>query len=288
MITNTVTGENMDKGEIILYQPNDTVAVEVRLEEETVWLTQSHIAELFGVKVPAISKHLKNIFECGELDENSVISILEITAADGKIYDTKIYNLDAILSVGYRVNSINATQFRRWANKILKDYLLKGYSINNRMNRIEDNMEVLKNKVNEIDLQINTQLIPTQGVFFGGQIFDAYVFASDLIKSAKKSIVLIDNYADESVLVMLSDRKPKVTAHIYAQKFTEKLQLSITKHRQQYEQITVSEVKNVHDRFLIIDDTVYHIGASLKDLGNKLFAFSKMEMKPADILKGVL
>ena len=294
MITNTITSENMDKGEIVLYQPDDTIAVEVRLKEESVWLSQAQIAELFDTARTNIVEHIKHIYEENELDIEATCRDFRQVRMEGSRQVARTipcYDLDMIISIGYRVNSKRATQFRRWANQILKDYLLKGYAIRpeidvvklyaNHESRI---IELEKN----VDFFVKTSLPPKEGVFFGGQIFDAYVFASDLIKSAKKSIVLIDNYADESVLVMLSDRKPKVTAHIYAQKFTEKLQLSITKHRQQYEQITVSEVKNVHDRFLIIDDTVYHIGASLKDLGNKLFAFSKMEMKPADILKGVL
>ena len=274
------------KGEIVLYQPNDTVAVEVRLEEETVWLTQAHIAELFGTQRQAITKHLKNIFECGELDENSVSSILELTAADGKKYDTKIYNLDAILSVGYRVNSINATLFRRWANQILKDYLLKGYAVNHRIDRLERKIVEHDQK---FDLLIKTSLPPKEGVFFDGQIFDAYIFVSNLIKSANKSIILIDNWADETVLVMLSDRKPKVSAKIYTQRhrITEKLQLALAKHSQQYEQVTIDAVENVHDRFLIIDNTVYAIGASMKDLGKRLFAFFKMEIRPEELMKNI-
>ena len=182
------------KNEIILYRPNELAEhIEVRFDEETVWLTQTQIADLFGVKQPAISKHLKNIFNSGELDEDSVHSILELTAADGKKYDTRIYNLDAILSVGYRVNSINATIFRRWATEKLRDYLLKGYAINTRMDRIEDNVDALKNKVEEIDLQIKTHQIPNQGVLFDGQVFDAYNLASDIFRSAKQSIVVIDN-----------------------------------------------------------------------------------------------
>ncbi|MCL2689189.1 MAG: virulence RhuM family protein [Chitinispirillia bacterium] len=279
-----------NKGEIVLYQPNDTVAVEVRLEDETVWLTQAQIAELFGTKRPAITKHLKNIFECGELDERVVSSILELTTQHGAIANktqtiqTKIYNLDVILSVGYRVNSINATLFRRWANQILKDYILRGYAINHRIDRLESKIVEHDQK---FDLLIKTALPPVQGVFFDGQIFDAYVFASDLIKSAKKSIILIDNYVDETVLVMLSDRKPNVTAKIYTWRITEKLQLSLTKHCQQYEPIEIEEVKTFHDRFLIIDNTVYAIGASMKDLGKRLFAFFKMEINPAELMKNI-
>jgi len=270
------------QNEIILYHPDNAVEVEVRLENETVWLTQNQIALLFGVKQPAISKHLKNIFLSRELDEFSVYSILEYTAADGKIYRTGFYNLDAILSVGYRVNSLNATMFRIWANRILKDYLLKGYAVNQRIDRLE--RKIIEHD-QKFDLLIKTSLPPKEGVFFQGQIFDAYVFASDLIKSAKKSIVLIDNYIDETVLILLSKRQAKVSAEIYTKQISTQLQLDLTTHNAQYEMISIYETDSYHDRFLFIDGTVYHIGASLKDLGKKLFAFSKMGMKHTDILK---
>ena len=200
------------KNEIILYRPNElTEHIEVRFDKDTAWLTQAQIAELFGTKRQAITRHLKNVFERGELNEISVSSILELTAADGKKYDTKIYNLDAIISIGYRVNSVNATLFRRWATDKLRDYLLKGYAINNRMNRIEDNVEALKNKVDEIDLQINTHLIPTQGIFSDGQVFDAYELTSKIIRSAKNSIVLID-------IMLASKRKVSLVCLIIFEK----------------------------------------------------------------------
>lgn len=282
------------QGEIILYQPNEAVKLEVRLEKETVWLTQTQIAELFGVKQPAISKHLKNIFNSGELVENSVHSILEYTAADGKKYKTKFYNLDAILSVGYRVNSKNATLFRQFANQVLKDYLLKGYSINQRINQLENKIDSklathdrqLEELTNKVDFFVRTSLPPLEGVFFDGQIFDAYKFVIDLIKSAKQSIILIDNYVDESVLLMLSKRRSGVSATIYTYKINAQLQLDLEKHNDQYPPIDIRTYKNSHDRFLIIDQTeVYHIGASLKDLGKKLFAFSKMSVNAAILIK---
>jgi len=201
------------KNEIILYRPNELAEhIEVRFDNDTVWLTQAQIAELFGTKRPAISKHLRNIFESGELIEYEVSSKMEHTtvhgAIEGKMQTSliKIYNLNAILSVGYRVNSINATLFRRWATERLKDYLLIGYAINTRMNRIEDNADTLKNRVDEIELQISTHLLPTQGVFFDGQVFDAYELMSKIIRSAEQNIVLIDNYIDESTLTHLSKR----------------------------------------------------------------------------------
>ena len=286
----------MEQGEIILYQPDEAVKLDVRLEGETVWLTQAQIAELFGTRRQAITKHLKNIFDSEELNEESVCSILELTAADGKNYKTKFYNLDAILSVGYRVNSKNATLFRRWANSVLKDYLLKGYSINQRLNEIEQRMDnrffqiekTITEHGKKIDVFVRTSLPPVEGIFFDGQIFDAYKFASELIKSARKSLLLIDNYVDESVLLMLSKRQSGVTATVYTQRITPQLQLDLDRFNSQYPPVDVRTCKLSHDRFLIIDDTeVYHIGASLKDLGTKWFAFSKMSV-PAKVITNLL
>ena len=286
----------MEQGEIILYQPDEAVKLDVRLEGETVWLTQAQIAELIGTSMQAITKHLKNIFDSEELNEESVCSILELTAADGKNYKTKFYNLDAILSVGYRVNSKNATLFRRWANSVLKDYLLKGYSINQRLNEIEQRMDnrffqiekTITEHGKKIDFFVRTSLPPVEGIFFDGQIFDAYKFASELIKSARKSLLLIDNYVDESVLLMLSKRQSGVTATVYTQRITPQLQLDLDRFNSQYPPVDVRTCKLSHDRFLIIDDTeVYHIGASLKDLGKKWFAFSKMSV-PAKVITNLL
>lgn len=280
-----------EKSEIILYQPDETIKLEVRLEKESVWLTQQQIAELFGTRRQAITKHLKNIFACGELEERAVGSILELTATDGKSYKTKVYNLDAILSVGYRVNSRNATLFRRWANQVLKEYLLRGYSFNQRLNDMEQRMDNKlmrhEQRLNQIDQKIDffvrTSLPPIEGIFFDGQIFDAYAFASDLVKSARKSIVLIDNYVDESVLTILDKRTENVTATIYTNRITKQLQLDIERHNVQYPPVEIHTYTQAHDRFLIIDNEVYHVGASLKDLGKKLFAFSKMAI-PAEII----
>jgi len=276
---------NPCQNEIILYQPDSRVEIEVRLENENIWLTQAQIAMLFGVNVPAISKHLKNIYGSGELEQDSTFSILENMGNDGKqTYQTKYYNLDAILSVGYRVNSRNATLFRRWATQVLKDYMLKGYVITQRFERIEERLAAHDK---QISFFVRTALPPLQGVFFEGQIFDAYVFIADLIKSAKKSIVLIDNYLDENILLLLSKRLPKVKAKIYTKQISAQLQLDLVKHNAQYEQISISVSNHFHDRFLLVDSVVYHIGASLKDLGKKLFAFSKMEVKDTEILKNL-
>ena len=284
------------QGEIILYQPDESVRMEVRIEDETVWLTQAQIAELFETKRQAITKHLKIIFQSGELNENSVCSILELTASDGKSYKTKTYNLDAIISVGYRVNSKNATLFRRWASQVLKDYLLKGHVINQRISNLEQRVDakflsydMQLTRLNEkVDFFVRTSLPPVEGIFFDGQIFDAYAFATNLIKSAKNSLILIDNYIDESTLLMLSKRTTGVDATIYTQRITPQLQLDLTRHNNQYPPINIRTYRQAHDRFLIIDQSdVYHIGASLKDLGKKLFAFSKMDI-PASILTKLL
>ena len=276
----------MEQGEIILYQPDEAVKLEVRLEDETVWLTQEQIADLFGTKRPAITKHLNNIYKSGELDIDSTCSILEHMGNDGKQrYTTKYYNLDAILSIGYRVNSKNATLFRKWANSVLKDYLLKGYSINKRLSELE---RTVAQHTKKIDFFVRTALPPVEGIFYNGQIFDAYKFATDLVKSARRSIVLIDNYVDETVLLMLSKRSVGVSATIYTQRITQQLQLDLDRHNSQYPPIDIRTYRDSHDRFLIVDETdVYHIGASLKDLGKKMFAFSKLDI-PAAVITDLL
>jgi hypothetical protein len=272
------------KNEIILYQSDELAKhLEVRIdaEQETVWLNQYQLAELFQTDRTSILKHLKNIYSTGELDEKTTCANFAQVRKEGKRMVTREilnYNLDAILSVGYRVNSIRGTQFRIWANRVLKDYLLKGYAINNRMNRLEDRFDNLADKVNQIDLQINTQLIPTQGVFFDGQIFDAYEMVSKIIRSAKESIVLIDNYIDESTFTHLSKKKENVKVCLLCKKSDQQLQLDLKKANEQYGNFTVKTFAASHDRFLMIDQKdIYHIGASLKDLGKKWFAFSKLE-----------
>ena len=273
----------MNNNEIILYQPDGSISLEVRVENETIWLTQKQMAQLYGTAVPAISKHIKNIFDSGELQAESTVSKMEIVQQEGNrsiSRVTSIYNLDMIIAVGYRVNSHQATSFRIWATKVLKEYLYRGFAMYQRMDRIENQVNELSNQVQSL---VRTALPPTQGVFFDGQIFDAYVFAADLVKSAKESIVLIDNYVDESVLLLLSKRNANVTARIITRKISPVLATDLAKHNQQYPPITVEESSRFHDRFLIIDATVYHIGASLKDLGKKLFAFSRLDI-PAEML----
>ena len=274
----------MDKGEIILYQPNNSIELEVRLEAETVWLTQAQIALLFGVDRTVIVRHIGNVYRTHELDAISTCAKIAQVQTEGKrtvMREVNYYNLDMILSVGYRVNSINATKFRQWANKVLKDYLLHGYAVNQRIERLENRVSRTEEK---IELFVRTSLPPMEGVFYEGQIFDALVFASNLIKSAKRSVVLIDNYIDESVLVTLSKRENNVLAKIVTRSISDQFRLDLNRHNSQYPQIDVEERTDIHDRFLIIDDTVYHIGASLKDLGKRLFAFSKLEISPEIIL----
>jgi hypothetical protein len=278
----------MEQGEIILYQPDEAVKLEVRLEDETVWLTQAQLVELFQSSKANISEHIKNIYEQGELEENSTVRDFRTVRQEGKrqvVRNISYYNLDAIISIGFRVNSKRGILFRQWANKVLKDYLLKGYSINRRLSELEQTVSEHSKK---IDFFVRTSLPPVEGIFFDGQIFDAYKFASDLIKSARQSLVLIDNYVDESVLLMLSKRQPGVTATIYTQRITPQFRLDLDRHNDQYPPVDVRTCKLSHDRFLIVDETdVYHIGASLKDLGKKWFAFSKLSL-PAEMITNLL
>jgi len=280
----------MEKGEIILYQPDNSIELEVRIEAETVWLTQAQMAELFQKDRTVVTRHINNVFAEGELDQESNVHFLHIPFSDRPV---KLYSLDVIISVGYRVKSQRGTQFRRWANQVLKEYLLKGYAFNQQLlhfeERIDNRLIKHERQIDElsekVDFFVRTSLPPVEGVFYDGQIFDAYVFASNLIKSAKSSIVLIDNYVDESVLTTLSKRENNVLAKIVTKSISDQFHLDLNRHNSQYPQIDVEERTDIHDRFLIIDNTVYHIGASLKDLGKKLFAFSKLEISPEVIQK---
>ena len=273
----------MEKGEIILYQPNEIIRLEVRLEEESVWLSIDDMAKLFDRDKSVIGKHIRNIFKEEELFRDSVWAKFAYTASDNKVYQVDYYNLDVIISVGYRVKSKQGTRFRQWANQVLKDYLLKGYSINHRLQALE---RTVADHSQKIDFFVRTALPPIEGIFYNGQIFDAYRFATDLIKSAQHSLVLIDNYVDETTLLMLSKRNEGVTATIYTAKISQQLQLDIEKHNDQYPPIQLRTYKESHDRFLLIDGKeMYHIGASLKDLGKKLFAFSKMNAPAGFFLK---
>ena len=292
---NELPSASEQKNEIILYQPDDLIRLEVRMEGETVWLNRQQMSLLFGRDVKTIGKHISNALK-EELSTFPVVANFATTAIDGKTYQVRYYNLDMILSVGYRVKSSRGIEFRRWANHILKDYLLKGYSINQRLSdvetRIDNKLMRHEQRLDQIDQKIDffvrTSLPPVEGIFFDGQIFDAYAFVSDLVRSAHKDIILIDNYVDESVLTLLDKRQKSANAAIYTGHISRQLQLDIQRHNAQYLPIEVHTCNNVHDRFLIIDNVVYHIGASLKDLGKKLFAFSKMAMPSETLLQRIL
>ncbi len=288
-----MTNIEPSKGEIVMYQPDETIRLEVRMEGETVWLNQAQMAELFGTKRPAITKHLNNIYKCKELLEKSTCSILEHMGNDGKqIYSTKYYNLDAIISVGFRVNTKRGIEFRQWANRILKEYLLRGYVINSRIVALEEHVakqdsqiEDLKDKVNFF---VRSSLPPVEGIFYDGQIFDAYAQIISLIKQAKRSIILIDNYISTDTLTMLSNRSASVSATIYTRQLSPQQQLDLQRHNQQYPPVAVNFCQRNHDRFLIIDDAVYIFGASLKDAGKKLFAYIRMQgTTPTELLSNI-
>ena len=293
------------QNEIVLYQPDELTKLEVRVENETVWLTQAQMAELFQRAPQNITMHIRNIYAEGELNtESTCKDFLQVQKEGNRDVkrSVRVYNLDVIISVGYRVKSQRGTAFRIWANGIIKSYLLHGFAINNQLialqRQIDSRFAQQDSKIlsieqqlsyhdKKIDFFVRTSLPPKEGVFYEGQIFDAYAFASDLVKSATKSLILIDNYIDESVFTLLDKRAKGVTATIYTQPFSEQTQLDIKKHNAQYPSLEVKQTKNIHDRFLIIDDTVYHIGASIKDLGKRLFAFSKMEMEKEVILRAI-
>lgn len=262
--------------EIVLYQTNELPErIEVRIENETVWLSQDQLSALFQRDQSVISRHIRNIFKEGELDEISSMQKMHIAHSDKPV---AFYNLDVIISVGYRVKSKQGTQFRIWATNVLRDYLLKGYALNQRMNRIENTVEHLAATVNEISFQIKSRELPAQGVFFDSQIFDAYEFTSKIIRSARETIVLIDNYMDESTITHLCKKSKAVKVLLLTKTISKQLSLDVKKANEQYAHFEIRPFAKSHDRFLIIDYAeVYHLGASLKDLGRKWFAFSRMD-----------
>ena len=275
-----------NKGEIVVYQPNDITRLEVRIEHDSVWLTQAQIAELFQRDRTVVTRHIKNVFGEQELEEKSNVHFLHFANSDKPV---KYYSLDVIISVGYRIKSIQGTRFRQWANHVLKNHLLKRHLSDYRITEINDMLlihdRILKEHSEKIDFFVRTSLPPTHGIFFDGQMFDAYVFAADLIRSARKSVVLIDNYVDETVLTVLDKRGMEVDAVIYTKDISKKFCLDLKKHNEQYRPVEVRTFTKAHDRFLLIDERVYHIGASLKDLGRKWFAFSLMtEWTAQDII----
>ena len=286
------------QGELVIYQADD-VKIEVVLNEDMVWLSQSQIVQLFQSSKANISEHIKSIYHQNELDKDSTIRNFRTVRIEGNrevLRNITYYNLDVIISVGFRVNTKIGIHFRQWANNILKNNLLKGYSINQRIDYIENKFDnklynhdvQLKEISEQINYFVQKSMPPVQGVFYGGEIFEAYKFMTGLIKIANESIIVIDNYIDESVLTMLDKRKDGVVATIYTDKISNQLKLDLERHNKQYSAIEIQTVKNIHDRFVIIDnEDVFHIGASLKDLGKKLFAFSKLNLPVDVLLKGL-
>ncbi|MDE6109819.1 MAG: virulence RhuM family protein [Muribaculaceae bacterium] len=287
-----------DGSEIIFYQPDSTLSLDVRVENETVWLNRNQIANLFDRDVKTIGKHINNALN-EELDGLPTVANFATVQKEGTRTVTRnieYYNLDVIISVGYRVKSKRGIQFRQWANKILKDYLLRGYSVNQRMHYMESRIDrrlsehdmQLKELAGKVDFFLRTSLPPREGILFDGQIFDAHRFINELIRSAQNRIILIDNYIDDTVLTQLDGRREGVSATIYTRSLSGSSKLDIKRHNKQYAPIEIKIAANIHDRFIIIDDTLYHIGASIKDLGKKLFAFSRMDISPAVILNNLM
>ena len=289
--------ENIEssKGEIVMYQPDETIRLEVRMGEETVWLTQQQMAELFATDRTSIAKHILNIYETDELEKDPTCAKIAQVRQEGnrKVKRNIVYyNLDVIISVGYRVNSKRGTKFRQWANKILKEYLLKGYVVDTRIRVLESQVTEqgiqIRDLQNKVAFFVRSSLPPVEGIFYDGQIFDAYAQIVSMIKQAKRSIVLVDNYVDETTLTMLSKRGANVSATIYTKQTAQQFQLDVQRHNQQYPPITIHACQRNHDRFLIIDDVVYLFGASLKDAGKKLFAYIQMqETSAADVLNWI-
>ena len=264
---------------IIIYN-NGEIELDVSIDSETIWLTQKDIVKIFSKDQSVISRHINNIFKDNEVNKESNMQKMHIANSDKPV---NYYSLDIILSVGYRINSAKAIEFRKWATKILKQYITTGYAINSdkithdRFKELENDVCFLKQKVYKLDsLVADKNIIPTQGIFYDGQIFDAYVFVNDLLKSAKSEVVLIDNYIDESVLTLFS-KYQDINFTIISSDTTKRLKLDIKKYNSQYNNLTLKYSNTFHDRFLKIDKTTYHLRASLKDLGKKVFAFSKME-----------
>ena len=287
--------------EIVVYQPDEITRLEVRLRDETVWLTQAQMVKLFERDQSVIARHIRNIFEEGELDKESNMQILHNTLS--KYKPITIYSLDVIISVGYRIKSQRGTRFRQWANSVLKEYLIRGHAFKARLLQISSDFDkrlesqaktlvkhelMLVEHSKKIDFFVRTSLPPVEGIFFDGQIYDAYTFVADLVRKAARRIVLIDNYIDDTVLTLLDKRASGVEATIYTGRISQQLQLDIAKHNSQYPPIEVRTFSKAHDRFLIIDDAVYLIGASIKDLGRKWFGFTLMENTDAEELIGKL
>ena len=286
------------RNEIVVYQPDETIRLDVRLENETVWLTQARLGVLFHVDRTVINRHIHNIYKMGELDESATCAkIAQVQNEGGRTIKRIVpfYNLDIIIAVGYRVNSMQATRFRQWATNVLREYLLRGYAFNQRLNQLEDKVDRRMAKTeadvvelkDKVDFFVQTSMPPVRGVFYNDQVFDASVFAARHILSAKKSILLIDSWVDVVTLELLAKKARGVTVEIVTSRRGNKISASdIAKFNAQHGGLTVRTSKNFHDRFLIIDDkTLYLVGASLKDLGSKCFAFAKLDASSIPLLK---
>jgi len=277
------------KGEIVMYQPDETIRLEVRMDGETVWLSANQMANLFDRDEKTIRKHINNVFSEEEVPKNINTHFLRV---DGVKQPVAFYTLDVIISVGYRVKSKRGTSFRQWANQVLKDYLLKGYSVNKSLQEVKTQLGTQDKRISlledKVDFFVRSSLPPVEGIFYDGQIFDAYAQIISLIKQAKRSIVLIDNYISADTLTMLSNRDANVSATIYTRQLSQQQQLDLQRHNQQYPPIAVNVCQHNHDRFLIIDDEVYLFGASLKDAGKKLFAYIRMqETSAAELISNI-
>ncbi|WP_310442477.1 RhuM family protein [Sulfurimonas sp.] len=286
--------DKLNSSNVVVYTDGE-LELKASLNDETIWLTQKQLGELFKVTKQNVSLHVNRVFQEEELDKNSTVKFFLTVQKEGNRTverNLEHYNLDMIISIGYRVNSKKATKFRQWATSVLKSYIQNGYVINaekitnQRFKELENDVEVLKSKVKKISSSLeNKTQKPDEGIFFDGQVYDVYAFLNDLLKSAKSEIVLIDNYIDDTLFTLFS-KYPKLKIKIYTQTVTKQLRLDYQKYQAQYKNIELQEFKSAHDRFMIIDETeIYHIGASLKDLGKKWFAFSKFESGALDILK---
>lgn len=286
---------SMNAGEIVLYQPDENIKLEVRINNDTVWLSQAQMGQLFGTNRQAITKHIKNIYETGELNREVTSSILELVQIEGKRKvrrKVEFYNLDTIISVGFRVNTRQGILFRTWANKILKQYLLQGYSFNrqlialqqhvdDRLLRIEDR---LQQNEEQVAFLVKTHQQPTYQLYNNGCVFDAWTYISSLIREATNRIILIDNYVDDRVLAIMQKRQDNVSCTIHT-RYTEQFQTDLKKHNEQYPPISYVQLPHrKHDRYLIIDNTVYMLGDSLKNMGASLTAIIRTEMTPEEIL----
>ena len=304
-----------EKGEIVLYQPDGEVRLEVRVENETVWLNRQQLALLFNRDIKTVGKHITNALreEC----QNSVVAKFATTADDGKIYQVEHYDLDMILSVGYRVKSANGIKFRRWANQVLKDYMLKGYAVNQRkiatdlqiVDRLHEQRQLIEDQnvkiegveksiaeqdsrlsavEQRIDFFVKASQTPTGGILATGTRFDGLVLIADLVKSAKRSVVFIDPYATIEVLKFAAMRMKGVKAVIYSPRITPEFKEAVALHKKQYPDLDLKTMRTIHDRFLLIDDTVYHYGASFKDMGNEMTAYSVLNfVTPEEVIEKV-